>query len=435
MPAGCDEDPQGDRGAVRRRGTPTQTPLWIRDRGRGKAETARRGGVSSGARRRAPQVNDLADPATHPTLAPDASRSNGGLARPRPVPPYAAHPDLLSDVLDAVRVERALLCVFEFGEPWAVELDYMPLAMTWTVTEGTFWLRPHGCDPIAFHAGDTILLPRGIVDRPYVISSSPDVAPARMKDFWKEAELQGFKLGSSSAHRHFVRWGGPGKTMRAASLAFGFADRTMSPLIAALPEVLFARAAEVREPLVDVTLNMLLFGKHGCGPGWEALVRQITQTLAVIVIRTHALSTVERASGWLAGLGDVHISCALASMHREPGRHWTLPTLARVAGLSRSVFAERFFARVGQTPKRYLRSWRMHLAREALAEGRIGVATLAHKLGYLSEAAFRKAFQEATGQPPLKFRRRIGVETIESVVEDVEQTFGLYARLARGEHD
>lgn len=380
-------------------------------------------------------MNDLADPAVIPGAVPGRSWPDRQLGRHGPVSVSASHPDLLSDVLDAVRVEQALFCLFEFGEPWAVAIDHMPLAMTWTVTEGTVWLRPHEGEPLAFHAGDTILLPRGIVDRPYIIASSPDVPPSRMQDFWREAELQGFKLGSYSAHRHFVRWGGPGKTTRAVSLAFGFADRTMSPLIAALPEVLFARAAEIREPLVDVTLNMLLFDEHDTRPGWEALVRQITQTLAVIVIRTHALLTADRASGWLAGLGDVHISRALASMHREPGRHWTLSALARVAGLSRSLFAERFLARVGQTPKRYLRSWRMHLARDALADSRVGVAALAHKLGYHSEAAFRKAFQEATGQSPMQFRRRTAVETIQSVVEDVEQVFGLYARLAHTEPD
>lgn len=326
-----------------------------------------------------------------------------------------------------------MLLLFEFGEPWAVEIDYMPLAMTWTVTEGTVWLIQQEAEPMVFHAGDTILLPRGIIGRPYIFASSPDVPPSCTQDFWQEADLQGFELGSHSAHRHSVRWGGPGKPTRVVSLVFGFADRMMSPLIAALPEMLFARASETREPLVDVTLKMLLLDEHGTRPGWEALVRQITQTLLVIVIRTHALSTADRASGWLAGLGDLHISRALARMHREPDRNWTLSALARVAGLSRSLFAERFLAQVGQTPKRYLRSWRMHLAREALVETSVGVAALAQRLGYHSEAAFRKAFQNATGLPPLQFRRRAAVETMQSVVEHVGQVSGIYARLARTE--
>lgn len=347
-----------------------------------------------------------------------------------PIQAGAAHSDLLSEVLDALRVEESLICIFEFGEPWGVELDYMPLAMTWTVIEGTVWLLPSEGEPTAFHAGDTFLLPRGIVGNPYVFASSPDAKPRSARDLWREAELQGSELGSYSGRRTHVRWGGAGKSTRVVSTAFGFRDRGMSPLIAVLPEILFARTTETKGTLADVMLRLVVAGESDIQPGLAALVRQISQTLAVLVVRTHALSTDNRASGWLAGLGDPHISRALASIHREPGRHWTLTGLARAAGLSRSLFAERFLARVGETPKRYLRSWRMHLAREALAGGSVGVAALAHKLGYQSEAAFRKAFQETTGQPPLLFRRSAVAQRVPHVAEEMEQVFGLYARLA-----
>lgn len=341
----------------------------------------------------------------------------------------ASHPDLLSEVLDALRVEDSLFCLFEFGEPWGVEIDHMPLAMTWTVIEGTVWLQSSENEPIAFHAGDTFLMPRGVVGKPYVFASSPDIEPRCAQDLWREAELQGFELGSYWGHRHVVRWGGSGKPTRVVSTAFGYKDRAKSPLIAVLPELLFARASETRRALADVMLRLVHAGKDDVQPGLAALVRQISQTLSVLVVRSHALSKDNGASGWLAGLGDPHISRALASIHREPGHVWTLTALARIAGLSRSLFAERFLERVGQTPKRYLRSWRMHLAREALAEGSVGVAALAHKLGYQSEAAFRKAFQEATGHAPLQFRRHAVAEAVPKVVEDVEQFFGLCARL------
>lgn len=354
-----------------------------------------------------------------------SSRSEQRAPTQRP----AVRPDLLSDVLDALRVEESLFCMFEFGDPWGVELEHMPLAMTWTVIEGTVWLLSPDSEPIAFHPGDTFLLPRGIVEKPYVFASSPDIEPRCAQDLWREAELQGFELGSHSGRRHHVRWGGPGKPTRVISTAFGYGDRGMSPLVSVLPELLFARASEKRGALADVMFRLVLAGESDVQPGLAALVRQIAQTLSVLVVRTHALSSDNRASGWLAGLGDSHISRALASIHREPGHDWTLTALARSAGLSRSLFAERFLARVGQTPKRYLRSWRMHLAREALAGGNVGVAALAHKLGYQSEAAFRKAFQDATGRPPLQFRRRAVAESVPQVAKDTEQFFGLYARL------
>lgn len=119
------------------------------------------------------------------------------------------------------------------------------------------------------------------------------------------------------------------------------------------------------------------------------LATQTAKLLLFHVIRKYALSVDNSTVGWLAGLCDPPIARALSSIHREPALHWSVAALARAAGLSRSVFAERFVARVGQTPMQYLRAWRMHLAREALSSGRTTVTELARDLGYQSEAAFR----------------------------------------------
>lgn len=348
--------------------------------------------------------------------------------RSSPIPGSAFHPDPLSDVLAELRVEQSLLSIFDFGAPWGVQIDHMPLAISWTVVEGTVWILSRGIEPIAFHAGDTFLLPRGIVGAPYVFASSPDVKPKRTQDLYREAELQGFGPGSSPGRRHYVRWGGRGDQTRVVSTAFGFRDRGLSPLIAALPELMFVRASETGGEFIDVMLRLALDGEDHAQPGFAALVAQLSQSLAVLVVRTYALSADNGASGWLAGLGDFHISRALACIHREPDHLWTVATLARIAGLSRSLFAERFLARVGQTPKRYLRAWRMHLARDALAGGNIGVTALAHRLGYQSEAAFRTAFRHATGEPPREFRCRAEAG-FPKVAEDVAQSLGILARL------
>lgn len=346
-----------------------------------------------------------------------------------PVTASASHSDLLSDVLAELRVEQSMLCLFDFGEPWGVVIDNIPLATSFTVLEGTLWVLSRGREPMAFHAGDTVLLPRGAAGAPFVLASSPDVTPQPNQVLWREAELEGFEIGAASSRRHRVRWGGAGRRTRLASLAFGFRDRGLSPLLAALPELMFVRASETAGEFVDLMLRLALEGEDDAQPGFAALATQLAQSLAVLVVRTYALSNDNRASGWLAGLGDIHISRALACIHREPDHDWTLVALAQVSGLSRSLFAERFLARVGQTPKRYLRAWRMHLARDALVGGGVGVTALAHRLGYQSEAAFRTAFRHATGQPPREFRCRAEAESVPKVAAGMEQVFGLYARL------
>jgi AraC-like DNA-binding protein len=74
-------------------------------------------------------------------------------------------------------------------------------------------------------------------------------------------------------------------------------------------------------------------------------------------------------------------------------------------GLSRSSFAARFSALVGQPPLEYLMRWRMTCAARMLADGLHPLSQIAAAVGYQSEAAFSKAFARVMQQPPGAFRR------------------------------
>jgi AraC-like DNA-binding protein len=105
------------------------------------------------------------------------------------------------------------------------------------------------------------------------------------------------------------------------------------------------------------------------------------------------------AVGWLFALSDRHVGAAIAAMHRQPARRWTVAELADEVGMSRSVFAARFGALVGEGPIEYLTRWRMLLAGRRLSQGE-SVGTIARSLGYESESAFRTAFKRVTGRTP-----------------------------------
>jgi len=74
--------------------------------------------------------------------------------------------------------------------------------------------------------------------------------------------------------------------------------------------------------------------------------------------------------------------------------------------MSRTVFAERFAGLLGQTPMQYLAKWRMHLADEMLQARSSSVAQVAERVGYQTEAAFRRAFRRVRGLGPGDVRRR-----------------------------
>jgi transcriptional regulator GlxA family with amidase domain len=127
--------------------------------------------------------------------------------------------------------------------------------------------------------------------------------------------------------------------------------------------------------------------------------------LTARLIRCWVNKNENATSGWLAAIRDPQIGRVLAAMHRDPGQHWTLDTLAELAGQSRSAFAERFSTILGEGAARYLARLRMQLAQEWLAQHGMAVADVADRLGYESEASFSRAFKRITNHSPGAVRR------------------------------
>jgi len=92
-------------------------------------------------------------------------------------------------------------------------------------------------------------------------------------------------------------------------------------------------------------------------------------------------------------------------VHREPARSWTVPQLAKKAGLSRSAFFVRFTRTVGMPPMEYLLAWRMALAKDLLRRSDLGVGEVAERVGYGLQSTFSTAFSRWVGQPPRRYAR------------------------------
>ena len=139
--------------------------------------------------------------------------------------------------------------------------------------------------------------------------------------------------------------------------------------------------------------------------GRQGVLDRFAEVLFVLVLR-HYMQHAPELNGFLAVFKDERIVRALAALHRSPGTDWRVETLAREASMSRTVFAERFAGLVGQTPMQYLAKWRMHLADEMLQARGSSVAQVAERVGYQTEAAFRRAFRRMRGLGPGVVRRR-----------------------------
>ena len=135
-------------------------------------------------------------------------------------------------------------------------------------------------------------------------------------------------------------------------------------------------------------------------PGSETVLAKLSELLFVEAVRRYAESLPPGETGWLAGLRDPHVARALALLHRDIARPWSVDDLSREVGLSRSALADRFIGLIGMPPMHYVANWRMQVATQKLRSTSASLAQVADLVGYSSEAAFSRAFKKAFGTAP-----------------------------------
>jgi AraC-like DNA-binding protein len=139
--------------------------------------------------------------------------------------------------------------------------------------------------------------------------------------------------------------------------------------------------------------------------GHSAVLSHLTQIICIQALRVWIDGMPPDSKGWLRGLTDPHVALALQAIHRDPGHHWTVGSLARQAGMSRTMFALRFKAAVGHPPMEYVARWRMHQALNLMEHGGEKVKSVVAACGYKSATAFRIHFERHVGMRPSDYRR------------------------------
>ena len=108
-------------------------------------------------------------------------------------------------------------------------------------------------------------------------------------------------------------------------------------------------------------------------------------------------------AGWPSRSNDPFLDRVVEAIHEQPGRDWTVETLAGLGAMSRSVFAERFHSALGRSPAGDLTDVRVVSAKRLRCAGG-SVSDTARELGYSSDEGFSRAFRRATGMTPSRWR-------------------------------
>jgi AraC-like DNA-binding protein len=304
--------------------------------------------------------------------------------------------DVLTDLIDTLRLRGVAYCRTELTAPWGIELPASHIAHFHVVQEGSCWIQLTGeATGLRLSAGDLVVIPHG---RGHRLVDDPRNATVPLGDLVRE------HVGGT---RPVIRHGGGGPPTAFVCGAFHVEDGGEHPLLRVLPSLIHVASRESRTPpWLESTLQFLSDELRHGGPGSETIVARLIDVIFVQTIRVWMEQAPAARGGWLAALRDPLIGRALGLMHRSPELPWTVSSLGAELAMSRSAFAARFTRLVGEPPIEHLFRWRMWVAADLLRRGDLAIADVAARAGYESELAFSKAFKRHVGVPPGAYRRQ-----------------------------
>jgi AraC-like DNA-binding protein len=299
--------------------------------------------------------------------------------------------DVLSDAVAAMRTGVPHSSLSRLRAPWGMRFAASGGAGFHVVLQGSCRLLPPAGDPVPLGPGDVVFLPHG---RGHGIADDPATPLTEVVQAPDGPWLPVTDLPEGA---------GPETVLLCGS--YRLSRGRAHPLLTGLPEVVHLPARIGAHPALRAAVELLGAELERPGPGSDAAVTGLLDTLLLYLLRAWLADRAGRAAtGWAAALADPAVAAALHAIHDDPAHPWTVAALGARAGLSRAAFARRFTAIVGQPPLAYLTWWRMTLAARLLATGDEPLRVVAQRCGYVSEFAFARAFARAFGTPPGAYR-------------------------------
>ena len=299
--------------------------------------------------------------------------------------------DPLAVIISLLRPRTVLSKIVSGAGKWSIRKPRYEDPAFCLLLEGSCYLIPDGVGPLELKEGDFVLLP----EMPsFTLASDLGISPTLLP------------FSRSHETRHGAR-SGP-LTMRMLGGYFRFDRANAQLLVGLLPPVVHIRREEVGATRVRRIVELIAEEADAERPGREVILERLVEVLLVEALRFRSASAAREEQGLLAGLSDAALARSIREIHVDVARRWTVEELARTAGMSRAVFAERFARKVGMPPMQYVLEWRMAIAKDVLRRERPPLAEVAERVGYQSASAFSVAFTRLAGCSPSEFARSAG---------------------------
>ncbi len=299
--------------------------------------------------------------------------------------------DVLSDTLHDFGMSGVFYAASEMAAPWGIDIPPMPGTMIFhLLTRGSAVIEVAG-ERVPLEPGAVMLVPHGTG---HAILDASGSSATPLFDLPREEVGERYER---------IRLEGSGEVSEFLCGAVRFTGLGVTRLLEALPPTLVAAPDDAA--WMRASFGLIADESRNPRPGSDLVTARLADVLVVQAIRAW-LGSATPDRGWVAGLRDPQLGRALAAFHARPDRAWSLESLARVAGVSRSGFAARFTEIMDEPAMTYVTAWRMALAARLVREERLPLTRVAARVGYQSEAAFSRAFRRAHGVTPGVYARR-----------------------------
>lgn len=312
--------------------------------------------------------------------------------------------DAIAGFLNGPRARGAFLLRMVVDPPWSIRVeDEAPLTLVVAV-RGSAWITPDDPtqDAVQLLPGDvSVVLGPGH----YGVADAPHTPPSVTIDRHQRCAAPDGSEVAIPRTLGVRTWGTnpDGATMLLVG-TYAAPSELSARVLRALPPLLTVRANQWEGNLIEILHDEI--GREA--PGQESVLDRLLDLLLVAALRAWFASAGQAAPGWFRAQADPVVGRALALLHDEPARAWTVGTLAHEVGISRAALARRFHDQVGEPPMAYLTSWRLALAADLLHEPGATVGSVADAVGYGTPFALSTAFKRVRGISPAAHRARIG---------------------------
>ncbi len=302
--------------------------------------------------------------------------------------------DILSDVFSTLRIRSELYFRAELRGNFSIELPPKRRRIRFhMVRQGQCWMTMPGGEQTKLCEGETAIVPNGSGQ---VLSAELNAQPVPLSEI----------LEAGALRQGVLRYGSGSRQTRLLCGFCQFDEAVDHPVLSNLPELLVIRPTDLGgEPWTAATLRLLSMEADLNEQGTAGILARLLEVLFIQAVRWMTQGLGESATGFIAALADAQLSRALQAIHREPHVAWKIRDLAKLAGMSRARFADRFAAVVGVPPIAYLTAWRLMMARALLVNTDLDMAEIASRCGYASVPSFSNRFTRSFNIGPGKFRR------------------------------